>query len=655
MNQLFINGIELQLSDSTKIGVTYQANNVGELQQRQGNYTNVFKILINDHNNAALEWSSIMASETNLPYEILKATYLEDGVEIISEGKARIKEIQNGFYLIAVTSGNIDLKDAIGDTRVGDLYANDDSFIWSRNSIINSRDGSKYYIFPFIDWRTDINTFFNDTSVDSQEMIPCATMTGFIERLSGFTGFTFSGSYLDSDDHKKMILTPNAFSKSESIQSTRAFTQLTDDNLTDAFWKLDEDIPKDTGLHTFTLVPNYINNETDFVNGRYVSPTTHTGRLQFRANIIVYWLKDSFFNTTESQLWRYQVILKDNLGNVVKSFWSVVFFVELTYQEEFTLDLDTGAVTLMQGRQYFVEIKFFFNAHTNRNTRIFIVPKVGTLTPELKHTPAKNISLFDSISFGDLFTMKIKDVLSDVMNKRGLVLQTNNYSKVVQLNFFQDLIDNKAIAKDWSNKVEEKNETLTFTFGKYKRRNWMRFKPNEFVEAELGDYYFDIVDENIDDEIDVVKFHHPATQEVSRGTTPEGVFNIPTIEALNSDNKWQKPGYRILQMDTQAVGFDVDFNEGVLAPILLQTNIPFAKFVGTEELIPVFYEALTDILTKTKGISLPIKLSAVEIQELDFTIPIYLYLPNRGIDGYFYLNIIDKYQGGVTTCQLIRL
>lgn len=655
MNQLFINGIELQLSDQTIIGVTYQANNIGELQQRQGNFTNVFEVPINDHNDAALEWASIMTSDTNLPYEILKATYIEDGIEIISEGKARIKSVQNGFYSIAVTSGNLDLKDAIGDARVGDLYANDDPFIWNRDSIINSRDGSKYYIFPFVDWRTDINTFFNDTSVESQEMIPCATMPGFFERLSDFTGFTFSGSYLNSSDHKNMILSPNAFSRSASTQSTRAFTQLTLDNLADAFWKLDEPVPKDSGLNTFTLVPNYINNETDFVNGRYVSPSTHIGKLQFRADIEVFWSKDSFFNTTQSKSWQYRVILKDNFGNVIKSFWSVTLEVELTYSEKFTLDLDTGEVTLTQGRQYFVEIDFFFNAHTNRDTKIFVVPVVGTLTPELKHVPAKNISLGDSIDFRDLFTMKIKDVLNDVMNKRGIVLQTNNYSKVVQLNFFQDLIANKAIDKEWSDKVEEKGDSLTFTFGNYGQRNWFRFKPNDLVDDELGDFYFDIVDENLNDEIDVVKFNHPATREATKGNTPEGVFNIPKIEALDSGNEWQKPGYRLLQLDLQEVGFDIDFNEGVSTPIPLRTDIPFIKFVGMEELIPVYYQALTDILTKTKGINLPIKLSAVEIQELDFTIPIYLYLPNKNIDGYFYLNLIDKYQGGVTMCQLIRL
>lgn len=655
MNRLFINGKEIELSDQTKIGVTYQANNIGELQQRQGNYTNVFKVPVNDNNNIALEWAALMTSDTDLPYQVLRATYIEDGIEIVPDGKARIESVIDGFYLIAVTSGNIDLKDAIGDARVGDLYADDEPFIWNRDSIIDSRDGSKYYIFPFADWRTDIDTFFNDTSVESNEMLPCATAPGFFERLSNFTGFTFEGTYLDSDAHKKMIISPNAFSRTESTQSTRAFTELTFDNQGDAPWNLDEPVPEDSGLNTFTLVPNYINNGTDFINGRYVAPATHIASLQFQATIDVFWSKDSFFNTNQSKSWQYRVILKDDLGNVIKSFWSVTFNVELPLSQQFNLSLDSGEVTLTQGREYFIEIDFFFNAHTNRDTKVFSRPVVNTLSPELKHVPAKNISLGDSIDFRDLYTMKIKDVLNDILNKRGITIQTNNYSKVVQFNFFQDLIDNKAIAKDWSSKVDARSQSLTFTFGNYAQRNWFRFKPDDLVDDELGDSFFDVADENLPFEKDAVKFNHPATRQIAKGDTPEGVFNIPKIEAVDSENLWQKPGYRILQLDTQEVGFDIDFNEGVLTPIPLRTNIPFVKFIGMEELIPVHYVALTDILTKTKGIKEPINLSAIDIQELDFTIPIYLYLPDRDIDGYFYLNLLDKYRGGVTMCQLIRL
>ena len=49
------------------------------------------------------------------------------------------------------------------------------------------------------------------------------------------------------------------------------------------------------------------------------------------------------------------------------------------------------------------------------------------------------------------------------------------------------------------------------------------------------------------------------------------------------------------------------------------------------------------------------KLTPLDIQELDFSIPVFLDVAEMDINGYFYINKISNYSGGLTSCELIRL
>ena len=108
MNQLIVNGKTLILSDQTRIGITYQANNIGELQNRQGTFTNTFKLPLVRDNIEALELVNQMTSTTVLPYRKLSATYLENGIEIIGNGTATIVSIDSQFINMNIISGNVD-------------------------------------------------------------------------------------------------------------------------------------------------------------------------------------------------------------------------------------------------------------------------------------------------------------------------------------------------------------------------------------------------------------------------------------------------------------------------------------------------------------------------------------------------------------------
>jgi len=77
--------------------------------------------------------------------------------------------------------------------------------------------------------------------------------------------------------------------------------------------------------------------------------------------------------------------------------------------------------------------------------------------------------------------------------------------------------------------------------------------------------------------------------------------------------------------------------------------------VPFEDLKNAHYTALIESLNQAKVLKADFNLNATDINNLDFTIPIYLDVPSESINGYFYLNKIENYKGNITKCEIIRL
>lgn len=653
--ELIINGKIMDLSSDTTIAVTYQANNIGDLQSRQGSYTNTFKLPLTSRNVQNLEFSHIITSNSLLPYRKLTATYKENGVESISDGDAQITLIDGTYIHLNIVSGNIDLVDSIGDLTVGELYEDDIPFIWETQSVIDSRDKSKYYIFPLIDWRSDIDTFFNIPAVSVDYMIPCALMTGLFSRLSDRIGFSFSGNYIDSDIHQNMFLTPDSFSLNPEYlsqdQTKGRLVYTTDSTTVNGYFLGSELIEEDSGVNYAAIYPIQNTFDSEFSNNAYTPTVNHIGSLKFNSLLNILWSATENYGPLENAQSKSMYIVtrmyKASDSSIVAEQTSPVISGQLPQGwVEIPVLLETGNISLDSSTYYFVVHDLVVTSHTNIESRVY----VRAFNSDFVHTPTDIISLGSEIKFRDIFRMKVKDVLRDILNLRGIIIQTNSFTKEVKFNLFQDLVDNIPIAKDWSKKVDRRSFNMTFKFGNYAQKNWLRFKESDQVKDQLGDYYFLIDNENFDKEKTVVQIGHAATEQTNKYLG----YNIPSIDAIDQNVKWQKPTYRILQLEIQDTTFNIEFDDGIDSQDIAD-SIPFARFVGFDELVPEFYDALSGILDRTKGIKIPCKLNSIDIEELDHTIPIFLDIPELNINGHFYLNKIENYKGSLTPCELIRL
>ena len=656
IRELYINDKLVHLSDNALIGITYCANNIGELQNRNSTFSNTIKVPITQHNKVILDWANLVNSASILPYRKLKATYIENGVEIVSNGTGVITSVDDNFFNINIVSGNFDLSELLGDVSVGELYG-DEFIYWNKDTITSSNYGQKPHIFPIIDWNSDSNEFFTKSLEIKCDFLPPALIVKDIfKKIENYVKFSFTGSYIQSNDHAKMIVTPDYFEveNPETITGSNTSNKLI---FKDVF--IDEgdsdDLPIETQI--YPRLESFSTDEMSYTGVRAIfSPSElKYGVLKFTGSLAITWKPKSYYDwgqTKQSKNLTIQVELLDNTNKQLFSYVPLNENVKIVdegggteqYKTDIVLDLESSADYLFEPEKaYYFRVTIKNAPHTNIDTRMY-----ATLS-DMKYTftESKSIVYGRKIKYKDVFRMKAKDLLKDILNLRGLIIQTNSYLRTIQINSFDDLRKNKSVAYQWSDKVNS-IRSLRYTFGNYAQKNYLKFKEISSVEKGYGDSYFSIDNTNLDIEKTAVQIAHPATHQK---TKIQGI-NVPKISGLNTKKEWQKPQYRILTLDSS---FKVVKYIDKTGTTQINSIIPFCKFIPLSEILPVHYKDLQVILDNTKAITAVLKLNGKDINELDFSIPCYLDVPALSISNYFYINRINDYKKGLTNVELVRL
>jgi hypothetical protein len=488
-------------------------------------------------------------------------------------------------------------------------------------------------------------------------MLPCATIPPLFDRLAERIGFNFKGNFFSSQNYLNMILTPNSFSipKTDAVKSSQPLTSTLSTYT---------QISSGSSTSYVDYYPNFRNenNNPDFSLGIFKPSINKIGKLKFAGEY------DLFFSGTlsgpggivQKQATVY-VYITDVTGTITL-YGPIAYGPNVYGKTKIFIDIETPEMTFTANTIYKVKLKIAI-PQTNKNqivnltdyqTQTKFLGYIGGIDSQspsvvfphyLEFTPSPKIAYNTNIDFTKIFTMKVKDVLKDILNMEGIIIQTNNYSKSIQFNKFDDVILNKSIAKDWSNKLQNATQ-MGFKFGNYAKKNNVKFK----TESEF-DSYFNLTDENLDVEKDVIKLGHDATIE----TNKYAGYIIPKIDALkDGSNEWNNPSWRLLYLKLQNTIFNIGYNDGTNSAVK-NRNIPFCNFKNGKELIDENYTNIVSILQKPKVLKIVAKLNVTDISNLNFTIPIQIQRPDLNISGYFYINKIENYKGGLTSCEIIEI
>ena len=122
MRSLYINSRAVDILPETVIAITYQTNELSELENRQANYTNTFSIPATNNNRVALGFSDTVQTQSLLPYSKLRCDYFQNGVQIIANGVAIIEAFDGVNFNITVYSGIFFLFDFIGEKDLSYIF-----------------------------------------------------------------------------------------------------------------------------------------------------------------------------------------------------------------------------------------------------------------------------------------------------------------------------------------------------------------------------------------------------------------------------------------------------------------------------------------------------------------------------------------------------
>jgi len=214
--QLYLNDQLVDLSDDSPVALTFQINNLAEVQNQQGNTSNQFKLPLTQRNRQILGFPDDVAFATNLPYQQYQAKIIQDGLEIVPYGVGELNGINQDTASITILSGNVDFFDAID----GQLYdMGDSTSIWSNYgqnlvwqpydhlwNLDNAADSQGYtdgWIYPVIDYGNMSDNFAEP--IDVHNLRPGFFIKTAIGLLLQSSGYQATGSLFGDPLYPLMI------------------------------------------------------------------------------------------------------------------------------------------------------------------------------------------------------------------------------------------------------------------------------------------------------------------------------------------------------------------------------------------------------------------------------------------------------------------
>lgn len=644
-DEVYINGRLMDLSDNTRIGRTYQANNIGELQNRQGDYSNQVKFPKTKNNRITLESMDYVNSATKIPYRVNSAQIIQEGIDTMQEAIVTAIGSDEDEYTVQFTSGNTSFFSLFPDLKISELSIPGMNHTNDFDTVVNSRSNTTGVIYPLIDWfDNSTDNAFTTNQIRADYLMPCIRIKDVFDAMDELTGFTSKGSFIDSPDYPNLILTPGSLGRGkDAIEKYNA-----------AAYNSQNIIFTPSGYLQEIFTPTFNIYGFNFNSNLYTADSPLFGYFTFQGFItLTYIPTETYENRTidiSVELIKIGtgVVIADSVASIADpSDPAQVPVVVLCPFELITINYN-----LQPGDQYFVRFKVEDSS----------IDYYMDTTVDLDKDSAFRFKLITTIPYKsyipllELYDVKIKEIYQDVMNEYGVLIQTNTFRKEVYFNFFEDIQANLGIAKKWSHKADPKKCSINYKFGSFGKTNNFLYAPDDLTTPGIGDSFFTIDDETLPDSKDVVKLKTSSAEEEFRFQAE----TFPRIKAMTAAPRtFQDTNFRILLLEVKDTPYTMEYVDADGESLSTNTDIPFVRasplYFGT--LIPIYYPTLESILRHTKGIKIPLNLTPQDIQELNYLIPIYLdvHTPKVSVSGYFYLNKIENYQRGFTSCELMRL
>jgi len=666
--QLFINNQPADLSDDNPIALTFQINNLADVQNQQGNTSNQFKLPLTQRNRQLLGFPDDVAFTSILPYRQYQAKIIQNGLEIIPYAIAELNSIEQDMANITVLSGNVDFFDAID----GNIYDMGDStsrwsdygsnlvwkpydHIWNIDNVVTSQTKTDGWIWPVVDYGLISNSDFT-TPIDVRYQRPGFFIKTAIDLLLQSAGYKGTGSLLADPLYPLLIcqFSNSSFDHGTDYQNDPDFRSIqaqTGQNFSASY----TNPANPDGYIPFSVILSDPSNSYRPSSDGYFAAEITSVTIAFSFSLAFTSTNPS--HASYSSKLAIQLRLFDLNDSTVNTVLTEQIFdyaargsgnaITATNQ---TISFDT---VLQAGQN--LKVVYEFSGYTGGSFTLF---EGATFAVTNK---------IQTVQFGQtiqceriLPDISQKDFLKDTLQRFGIVCQTDIANQTISFNSFKDIVNNIPIANDWTAKCVNQGKQVSFQLGSYSQVNYMQYKTDENVlPLKFGWSQINIDDQTL-----------PAS-----GTLFESVFGVTlnrpyyggTIaqikmidDTTTSDDFTIGVSPRILidqKLDIAASGKTVTFVDGTNTRVVNDyISTPYFYKPDAPQLTPgygqgsllfddlriKYYPELEKILSQAKLVTRYFLLTPSDILELDLLIPVYLQQ-----DGaYYYINKIDSWRKG---------
>jgi hypothetical protein len=625
MIRLIVNGVEADIKGGEQVVISRSANDIQEIEKRQGDYTNTFLLPNSVKNRGIFADADQVNALSEIHYKANDAILYAGGVEY--RGNIFVLNTSDEGIEVYFTSGNADLFEAIQGKKLTDIDFSDLNHEYTRANIVASQNKTSGYIYPIADYHIDSpNTYITATGtqvIDPRTIYPAIYLRTIIERIFNEAGFSYNGNFFDEvPEYFKLTLpllnvrdlpTPEYMFINRQITVIQKYqinrggllTVPFSDTVFDpwGFWKNSAYHPYDVNFTGQIMVVAQTNNNIGFTGAKL--------RL----------FEDEGVGTTATLLQEVDIPLAQSQVEILQSFSHTKTGVQKRYYvRSFNPDsLDLNKFIELSASFQIVDVQFPYSIQYNTTL------DVNRLMPDILQS----------------------DIIKMVWQMYNVVPITDN--RVVEWFYFKKILSNEP--DNWSNYIDESTRPVVNRVADgYAQTNYFKYKDDKDIIPGFGDGVFEINNEGLEREKTVIQF--PVSY--SETTFRHNGRMMAHIKMLEAGAQKQKAEQRLLVVRYEPET-SVLFKEANEASGTVRKGVAYGEATKSgNELIEEHYSELVNMLKNYVEVNQLVRLSHADVSQADFRKPVFI----KKYNATFYkcaINQHDLTSNDSTEVKLIKI
>ena len=670
MNQnIKIGDTNLDLDSGTVISTTKRIANIGTLE-RQSSFTNKLNLPATAKNLAAI--GMVQGSDDSTKKYIKQSgSVLANGIEIMNAAQFTFESLADRIELL-INSDNATFFDLIKQTFLRELDMSALDHKWCMTEMINSI-GNTYpdgYVYALHDSGVQSQT---TTRLNTFGIVPSVFVKYIFQKIGETFGYTFTGNIFNTSYFESLLI---------PAISCKTGTR----NIEELQCSLIMNVPVDlTGGQTWlpsTFFSDWLSvtkldgsafvdkwNVARLDSGYYLQiPGQYEFTLDFQADLqpaapglLVYGaFKIIVFQTLNQTT---SVLGETVISSTTAGAFNGQIKLNVIYDAYMQNTPNPSISGSSEINSVYAEVQVFKGNVATTQTNLEII--------YLKLSSSKITNAFKS-HYNRLFNIQenlpnwtCAKFVKEISNLFGIIPIVNEYDKQIRLVTLNEINENKSISKEWQSKIDLAIDPIyTFKVDGYGQVNNFRYLPDLTF-----DYSISIENESLPLDVDYIKseFNYSRLQQIQQKDF-NTIFldnydsSVPISSNLNYSDMMKFSGKAriafLFRKNTQIKY--ISFNENITT---INANIPFMGFESQsfqtfhlewQYLYETFYKNLfTGLTNNILKIELQFRLTEFDIQDFDFSIPIYLENPS----GYYYVQEIKDFTSSSesTSVELLRI